>query len=315
MKRIGMQNFFLFILAISLFSAVSFAPADVQAYSGLKISGVTDNRSSYPHGRIPKYDKFEITFTVDGSMAENFQLPYDASPPPGVKPEVGISVDAVFTDPGGEMHIQPAFYYQEFEDQVKSGREWFYPTGDFYWKVRFAPHQTGTWKYRLEVQDAGGTARSVEKRFSVVDSANRGFIRVSKNDSRYFEFDDGTYFPALGFNMNYDHVSWENPVLDNEEQFRRNSQNGVQLVRIWLSQWGIYSSAWNQWRSATAPDQYVPATFLTFDVHHPESELSMTLIAENGRVNPCMYLGNAHSPRHSREIQTIRSGSVIRPLA
>jgi len=81
-------------------------------------------------------------------------------------------------------------------------------------------------------------AQSQAYSFTVARSSNKGFVRVSQRDARYFEFEDGTYFPALGFNMNFDQVSWNNPVLDNTENFKVMGENGVQLVRIWLSTMG-----------------------------------------------------------------------------
>jgi hypothetical protein len=232
---------------------------------------------------------------VERTTATHLQLPYDPQPPPGVKPGAGISIEAVFTGPDGAVSTQPAFYFQEFLDETRGGRAWFYPTGRFSWKVRFAPPQPGVWQYRLRASDAGGAAQTGQRSFPVTPSANHGFVRVSASDPRYFEFEDGTYFPALGYNLNYDHLSWDNPVQENEPHFRRMAANGIQLARIWLTQWGIYGSAWNQWRSATAADQYVPFTSLTYQVQHPESEISMALRAGD-EANPCMFLGFAHPP-------------------
>jgi len=59
------------------------------------------NTSDYPNGQIPQYSKLEITFQVD-TAASNLQLPYDAAPPPGVQPGMGISVDALFSRITGE---------------------------------------------------------------------------------------------------------------------------------------------------------------------------------------------------------------------
>ncbi|MBM3303143.1 MAG: hypothetical protein FJY85_24755, partial [Deltaproteobacteria bacterium] len=110
-------------------------------------SDITTNLADYPNGQVPRYDKLELTFQVD-TVAQNLQLPYDAAPPPGVDPEIGVTVDALFTpDDWQTVYTQPAFYYQEFEDQVRSSQEWFYPTNNFSWRVRFAPDQVGTWQF------------------------------------------------------------------------------------------------------------------------------------------------------------------------
>ncbi len=219
------------------------------AADGPTIGPVNANLGDYPGSAIPKYNKLELTFNVD-TVAQNLQLPYDASPPPGVTPKIGVTVNALFTpDNWQTVFIQPAFYYQDFDYQIKSGADWISPTSNFSWKVRFAPNQTGAWQYKLTAQDATGTTETTPQSFTVVDSGNKGFIRVSPNDPRYFEYDDGSYFPALGYNLNYRRVDWVNPVQGNEATFQTMSENHIQLVRIWLSQWSIYGSAWNPWRS------------------------------------------------------------------
>ncbi len=260
-----------------------------------EIYDVSTNTGEYADGKIPLFSKFELTFQVN-TVAENLQMPFDANPPPGVVPGMGISVDALFSSDGWQtVYTQPAFYYQEFDDQVKSGSEWFYPTGRTFWKIRFAPDQVGDWQYKLAAQDSGGRTETAPAAFTVVASGSHGFVRVSQADPRYFEFDDGTYFPALGYNMNYNGVSWTNPVLDNQENFKAMSENGIQLVRIWLSQWGIYTSAWNPWNSID-PSQhslYVPETGIYMSQAHPGSEISMRINAE---YNPCMFIGAFKAP-------------------
>ena len=248
------------------------------------------NTNDYPNRQIPNYSKLEISFQVD-TVATNLQLPYDAAPPPGVQPGIGISVDAEFTpDNWQTVYHQPAFYCQEFLDQVRERQEWFYPNGNFSWKVRFAPPSPGSWQFRLTAQDYGGVVQTQIYPFTVAQSSSPGFVRLSRRDARYFEFEDGTYFPSLGYNMNFDQVSWTNPVLDNEENFKVMGQNGIQLVRIWLSQWGIYGPSWNPW-NAIDPElhgQIIPFSGLTFTHPYPGSEVAMRLDAAR---NPCMFLG------------------------
>jgi hypothetical protein len=101
------------------------------------ISNITDNRDSYPNSQVPRFEKLEITFDIGSTTATNFFFPFDPNPPPGIAPETGISVSAVFTDLEGHTFIQPGFYYQSFQDATKGSREWFYPTVNYAWKVRF----------------------------------------------------------------------------------------------------------------------------------------------------------------------------------
>jgi hypothetical protein len=232
------------------------------------ILNITDNRNSYPNQHIPLYEKLEINFDIN-TVATNPHLPFDSNPVSGVVlGNNGITINGLFTSPAGKTYSQPAFYYQEFDDKIKpdsygANKEWFYATGKFYWKLRFSPHEIGTWNYYITAQDSSGSKQSSPLTFVVTnnpDSNKHGFIKVSPKDPRYFEFDDGSYFPGLGYN---ELVSWVNPVLDNQENFEIMQQNGIQLIRMWLSQWAIYGSAWNPWYGIKNDyDGYVPRTGL-----------------------------------------------------
>jgi hypothetical protein len=240
------------------------------------ISGVTDNHEQYPDGQIPRFEKFEITFSVN-TAALNLQWPYDPAPPSGVDPRAGISVDAILTSPTGQVFTQPAFFYQDYRFQPDlngSGQDWIYPSGSASWEVRFAPDEVGSWRYHLTVQDAGGQFSTPSGTFVVVTSPNHGFVRVSP-DPRYFQFEDGTYFPGLGYNMNFDHISWSSPVSGNADNFRIMGQNGIQLVRMWLSEWSIFGAAWNPWRWIGAnPDWHYLDTAVSYGNHGVSLQLT-----------------------------------------
>ncbi len=264
------------------------------AQSGLTISQVSDNRGSYPGSQVPRYEKLEIDFQVDNTVATNLQHSYDAAPPAGIEPGLGITVNAQFTpDNWQTLYTQPAFYYEDYQEDVRGGHQWFYPTGQYSWKVRFAPHVEGNWQYRLIATDAGGTTQTGVYSFTVAASSNRGFIRVGRHDPRYFEFEDGTYFPGLGYNMNYDHVSWSDPVLGNQANFQIMRDDGIQLIRVWLSEWGIYGSSWNPWNAQedTFQGRYIPYEGITFSVAYPGSDVSMIVSAGNPSLSSCMFIG------------------------
>src|SRR5688572_7296287 len=92
----------------------------------LQISGVSAPAT------VARYDKFEITFNVTGTVATNLQMPYDPAPPPGIPARWGISVGAQFSrDNFQTIHTIPAFHYQSFEYQVKGNRDWFNPLDQF----------------------------------------------------------------------------------------------------------------------------------------------------------------------------------------
>ncbi len=233
------------------------------ASTGPAVGMIRTNLADYVGQQVPRFEKLELTFDV-ASQASNPYLPYDAAPPSGVTPGAGVSVDALFSpDNWRTTYVQPAFYYQEFLHEVRSEDEWIYPTADFFWKVRFSPNVPGNWQYQIVVRDANGVSASPVSAFSVADSLSPGFVRVSQRDPRYFEFDNGAYFPALGYNLPYNALNWTNPVLDNREHFAIMGENGIQLVRFWLTQWSIFGSAWNPWiGSQNNYAGYIPMTGL-----------------------------------------------------
>ena len=259
------------------------------------ISGVVDNRSAYPGSQVPKDGKLEITFNLS-SVAQNLQMPYDPAPPPGVAPGIGVTVNALFSpDNWQTTYTQPAFYYQDFGYAVKEGQDWIYPSGQFAWKVRFAPNAAGTWQYKLAAQDAGGTTQTQSQTFQVVASSSHGFVRVSQTDSRYFEHADGTYFPALGYNMNFDRCSWNDPLTGNQSTFQTMSNNGIQLARVWLSQWSIFGSQDGAWRSPFQGSGYDGLYTAASGEVYPGSDTSLGLVWSTDTTaspgNPCMFLG------------------------
>lgn len=260
------------------------------------------------------YRKYEISFEVD-TVASNLQVPYDLQPSIGINPNLndafdGVSVDAVFTAPDGQTYRQPAFIYYDYQDAIKqddfgADKEWFYRTGQDAWKVRFAPHIAGMWQVHIEAKDRTGNTASAHQSFEVSDSGDHGFIRVSSHDNRYFVFDDETYFPGIGYNMNYNQVAWVNPTIDNEENFVVMQQNGIQLVRTWLSEWSIFGSGWNAWQSVRGdgvPGTYMPRSgMITHGTDQdPYATLGLSYVSDSGNLlswfEPCRVISGHHAP-------------------
>jgi hypothetical protein len=150
------------------------------------------------------------------TSASNPDWPYDSNPPPGITPGTGITVEALFSQDHWQSSLtQPAFWFQPYVRTLHD-RDHFTPNGAPHWAVRFAPQQTGSWEYRLHIQDAQGddyypALGSPGLTFQVAaESQNvyvrKGFLRVSPADTRYFEFQDGTPFIGAGFNTGFSHL-------------------------------------------------------------------------------------------------------------
>ncbi|PIR43801.1 hypothetical protein COV24_00995 [candidate division WWE3 bacterium CG10_big_fil_rev_8_21_14_0_10_32_10] len=268
-----------------------------------KISNIVDNKGNYADNEIPKYEKYEITFDVS-THASNKQFPYDPSPPTGIdlaNPHYdGITVNAVFKDPDGSEFTQPAFYYQVFEENTAT--DWYYPTTTYQWKARFAPNKIGTWQFKLAAQDKDTRDSSGNliwegtdwQSFNVVANTNtatdtyKGFLKVSNRDPRYFEFDNGDYFPGLGYNENYSGIQWVKPVQGNTAKLKAMGDNGIQYARIWLSEWGIYGAEWTPWKYFTG-NGYLQKHILSIDTVAPESEISQYIDVTQTPSSACMF--------------------------
>ena len=267
----------------------------------LAVSGLSDNRSAYVNSQVTMYSKLEVTFQIDNTVATNYQLPFETSPPAGIDPvnyplHKGISVDGLFTpDNWQTVYRQPAFYYEIFQDEVKpsfdgTNREWHYPSGAFAWKIRFAPNQVGNWQYKITARDASGVTESGVRSFSVVASTNPGFLNVSSQDPRYFEFDNGQLFFPVGRHGGDTNIA--DPEMANDAIFQSMAQNRVNFQRYWIS--NLYGAAWLDWIGGrNIYDGYLPRTGLE-PYHDPATGrdyMTQVLMDENpdGWYDSCRF--------------------------
>jgi hypothetical protein len=235
-----------------------------------------------------RWDPLEITFALAGSAATHPHLPFDAAPPPGLAWVDGVSVNATFTAGDGRTsYTRPAFLQQRYMRALKSGQEWLYPQGAPVWTVRFAPPEPGTWTFRIAAQEAKGAATSDVYTFTVTAPANpenHGPIAVAAQDSRYFEFADGTPFLGAGHGVGFDAEAFSYAAADLFDEIGAGNQN---LFRWWISG-ALWGSAWQPWRSRTLEsDGYLPATGLTLDRAYGDGLAALRLDA----ANPVMFYG------------------------
>jgi len=240
------------------------------------------------HGPRERWEPFEIRFRVAGSAATNPQMPYDPNPPRGLEFIDGISVDALFTrDNWNTVLRRPAFLQQRYERALKSGQEWMYPSGEPFWTVRFSPPEPGAWQYRIEVREARGMAQSDVRSFVAAppsNPSNRGPVRVSATDSRYFEFSDGTPFLGGGSGIGSDTHRYSFDLIEKLNQVGSGNQ---QMFRWWISG-HVWGSAWWGWTSRTLPyEGTVPATGLSLESAWANGLAAILLDSRN----PLMFQG------------------------
>lgn len=217
------------------------------------------------------YEKYELKFAVSTSSQYPF-LQYDPAPPPGVKAGIGISVEGIFKK-SGKTWVQPAFYMTE-TNQIGTGTKmYFTETGKKYWALRFSPAETGTYDVSVHVKDAKQDVTTSIGTFTATNPSKKGFVKVSKSDSRYFEFSNGEIFWPIG------------PAFVSDNDFAKYGSSGLNFERPWLGGLGAYSSNWARWKSSGArAGNEGFASPLEFNVinSYPGSDLSYVIYSPAG---------------------------------
>ncbi|NOZ21495.1 MAG: DUF5060 domain-containing protein [Planctomycetes bacterium] len=188
----------------------------------LKIGKVEKNKTS-----VKQCEKFELTFPLDAT----FDNPFD--------PEQ-VDVVCRFKSPSGKTFEIPAFFYQDFKRRPdpEAGYD---PAGRPVWKVRFAPRETGRYEYRITVKDRNSKAESAPGEFECVAARTKGYVRVSKRNPYYFEFESGELYIPIGVNLFYS-TRLGRPIPPErlptcEKYMNRVADGGGNFVRLRMDSW------------------------------------------------------------------------------
>jgi len=154
---------------------------------------------------------------------------------------------------GGRIEI-PAFLAQPFERKVRRqgnrDRLWIYPVGRPERLARWTPRRPGTFTCVAALEGPDEHAVSEPLRVTAAsnpDAAWHGFLRTSRRDPRFFEFEDGTPFFAVGQN-----VAFIKDLLQAEQMISRLGKAGANFARIWVccEDWALAvearKSAWGR---------------------------------------------------------------------
>ena len=170
-----------------------------------------------------------VSITANSSVVRKFE-----------KLELEVDLEATYGsyfDPG-ELDISASFLSPEGERFTARGFLAEYTEADYEpravkWLVRFAPGDVGRWEYNVLVKTRHGQALSATRVFHCREPApgNRGFVRRSKTDGLYFEFDNGEFFYPIGQN-----VCW---ATDYEPYFKKMAENRENFARVWMCPWHL----------------------------------------------------------------------------
>jgi hypothetical protein len=175
------------------------------SFSSVLLSGLSSfaqpGISSVTVGPDPvgRYERLEL----DVDLTASYTNPFDPDE---------IDLWAVFTSPGLE------------EWQVNG----FWDGTD--WKVRFAADDTGSWSYRVHVQDSTGQDSSSVGTFTCQASPHHGWLRVSTVDPHFLCHDDGTSFYGVGQCRCWDLGAVPTIFSDMQE-------HGMNILHYWMPSW------------------------------------------------------------------------------
>ncbi|MCX6268859.1 MAG: PQQ-binding-like beta-propeller repeat protein [Bacteroidetes bacterium] len=234
-------------------------------YSGPVVTAVSATLTD-----LGKYERTDVTFSLK-TIAENLFFPYDTLMPGHTGTGTGVTVDMVFTR-GTVVKRQPAFLNMAY---LRDGSQ-LLPSGEWTWTVRMAFRETGTWTSQIIATDAGGTTLTNGPLFTVVpDSLNKGYIRVSATDNRYFEYDDGQPFIAAG------HGTAVSGPDQSDAETNEWKANNLTFGRFWLSGSSPFSDSWSSWAThhPMTPNGYMPPPLLTYGQHYGSGDFSYRLAA------------------------------------
>jgi hypothetical protein len=190
---------------------------------------------SFPHGPIGTYEKLEVAFDVDATYTN----PFDPQQ---------IAVDGLLRLPNGKEVTVPAFYMTPYAPtngvtQMEAYAN-YKPAGEPGWRLRFAPPLPGEYSFRIRAVDVlGRRAEAGPFTFSAVRSARPGFVRVARDNPRYFENSaDGSLFFGTGVNVAW--TRWQDPgdPVACYEYYYRKARGQMTSTRVFLCHW-----AWLEW--------------------------------------------------------------------
>ena len=170
-----------------------------------------------PTPTVPTCQRLEVALDITGT----WDTPFDADQ---------VSVDAHVTTPSGREMVVPAFYWQDYELLREDEDSWLEGKGEPSWKVRLAATEVGKHTMHIVARDRSGEVRSDPVAFTATDSGDLGYIRVSRKDRRYWAFDDGTPYFAVGENVS----TWRHGLTEYDEWLPALGKAGGNYARIWM---------------------------------------------------------------------------------
>ncbi len=222
-RRSGHSKIVIIAVAIVAIVIIASSALIIQTFMGGSQTTLNISILGFTQGTAPLYGTVEVNINVTADIDN----PFDPS-------EVNVSV--FFTTPSSQTVEVPAFYFQEYNRSLNGNQEVLTPVGKPFWKVRFTPTEVGEYSFFGKIVRGAQTNTTDSYTFDVSSSGNRGFVRVSSVDDRFFRFDNGSSFFFVGHD-----VCWPSSrgTFDYDDWFASMNQSGETITRIWMAPWAF----------------------------------------------------------------------------
>ncbi len=140
-----------------------------------------------------------------------------------------IRLDAEFTTPAGKTVVVPCFHVRREESFDK-------------WQCRFTATEPGKHSVRVRTSGraAGNASTTGPQSFVVEASEQRGFVRLDKENSYEFVFDNGSNFRGIGENLGWEPRRGRRGTRwSYEDMLPKLQQNGCNTIRTWMCPWNL----------------------------------------------------------------------------
>ena len=183
--------------------------------------------------KVTQYEKAEWNIQI----AAPFINPYD---------QKEIILDMLLTSPSGNKVVVPCYF--ESGNAVSSK-----------WKARFAPRETGKYKYEFQLLKNNEKVQSKPDFFNSLPGVKPGFLH--KNNYYTFKFDNGQLFRGIGENVAWESRSFENTKWTYDYLLPTLSENGANFFRTWMCPWNLpleWQKSGNLKRYASTSEYFNP---------------------------------------------------------
>lgn len=192
----------------------------------------------------------------DIDLRADFQNPY-------LQEEV--SLDMQLESPSGKKLLLPCYY-----ESGEGG-------GVSRWKARFAPQETGKYRYSFLLKQQGQPVFTTKQNvFSARATKDKGILHA--HDSWSFRFDNGELFRGVGENIcwesranddsRYFKALHEKPKYNYEYMLRSLAAHGGNYFRTWICSWNLpldWKTGINNHRYHDSPEYFHPEAIRKMD--------------------------------------------------